>query len=333
MVRRIPHILRDFFATEVAGGIFLVLACTIALIFANSPVRQGYFDFWHPAQAFISEGLMSIFFFLVGLEIKREFVDGEFRNPKSAALPILSAIGGMATTAVIFAIINHGGPGANGWAIPMPTDIALSLGALALLGSRIDTSLKIFLLTLAIADDLGSILVLGIFYSHGINPLRIASTIGAVLLAWILPSGKKLSTGRLIKFIHPWSSYLIIPLFALANIGITVDLHSFGRLVSSPIAVGIVVGRVVGKLIGITLFAWLAVKLHIAKLPGSLSFKEIAGAGALAGMGLTVSLFIADLAFKSNEQLAQVKVGLIIAAIVSAVLGLGMLRRFSVAQD
>lgn len=333
MIRRIPNALRDFFATESAGGIFLVIACAIALAFANSPLQQGYADFWHPAQAFISEGLMSVFFFLVGLEIKREFLHGELRNPKAAALPILAAIGGMATPALIFAVINHGGPGAHGWAVPMPTDIALSLGALALLGSRIDTSLKIFLLTLAIADDLGSILVLGIFYSHGINPIKIASTIGAVLLAWVLPTTKKFSAERLIALIHPWSSYLIIPLFALANIGITVDFSTFTTLISSPITLGIIIGRIAGKLIGITLFAWMAVQLGIAKLPSSLSFKEIAGAGALAGMGLTVSLFISELAFTDSQQLAQVKVGLIVAAIISAILGLGMLHRFSDAQD
>ena len=333
MIRRIPHILRDFFATEASGGIFLIGACFVALAFANSPIRQGYFDFWHPAQAFISEGLMSIFFFLVGLEIKREFADGEFRNPRSVLLPVISAAGGMAITGLIFAIVNHGGAGGKGWAVPMPTDIALSLGALALLGSRINAALKIFLLTLAIADDLGSILVLGIFYSHGINPVRIASTIGAVLLAWILPLGKKLSTERLIRLIHPWSSYLIIPLFALANIGISVDFASLGTLISSPIAAGIIIGRVAGKLIGITLFAWLAVKFRIVKLPDALSYKEIAGVGALAGMGLTVSLIIADLAFTNSEQLAQVKAGLIIAAIISAVVGLGILRKYSVGRN
>jgi len=327
MIRRIPRMLRDFFATEVAGGVLLIVACVVALGFANSPVHQGYLDFWHPAQSFISEGLMSIFFFLVGLEIKREFVDGEFRNPKAAALPILSAVGGMTVTALIYALINRSGDGAVGWAIPMPTDIALSLGALALLGSRVHTSLKIFLLTLAIADDLGSILVIGLFYSHGVNVVRIVSTIGAVLLAWVIPSRKRLSTDRLISLIHPWSSYVIIPLFALANIGITIDFSSLGKLISSPITAGIIIGRVGGKLIGITLFAWLAVKLRIAKLPDELSFKEIAGAAALAGMGLTVSLFIADLAFTDQMQLAQVKVGLIIAAIISAGLGLTMLRR------
>jgi NhaA family Na+:H+ antiporter len=333
MIRRIPHIFRDFFATEVAGGICLVVACVIALAFANSPIHLAYFNFWQPGQVFINQGLMSIFFFLVGLEIKQEFVDGEFRNPKAAALPIISAIGGMATTALIYAVFNHGGSGANGWAIPMPTDIALSLGALALLGSRVNTSLKIFLLTLAIADDLGSILVLGIFYSHGINFLRMASTIGAVILAWVIPARNGFSTKRLIEYIHPWSSYLIIPLFALANLGISIDFQSIKSLSSSPIAVGIITGRVVGKLVGITLFAWLAIKLHLAKMPTDLSFKEIAGAGALAGMGLTVSLFIADLSFTNHQQLVQVKTGLIIAAIISFILGLSLLRIFSVGRN
>lgn len=325
--------MRKFFATESAGGVVLVLAAVAALIFANSPLHQGYADFWQPFQSFISEGLMSIFFFLVGLEIKREFVNGDLKNPKAAALPVISAIGGMLTPALIYAVINHGGAGANGWAIPMPTDIALSLGALALLGSRIDPALKIFLLTLAIADDLGSIFVIGIFYSGGISPLKIVSTIGAVVLSWILPTRKRFSTERLIAVIHPWSSYLVIPVFALANIGITIDSSSFSTLLTSPTTTGIVVGRVVGKLIGITLFAWLSIKLGIAKLPDSLTFKEIAGAGALAGMGLTVSLFIADLAITSTEQLAQVKLGLILAAFISAILGLAVLRRFSIKQQ
>jgi NhaA family Na+:H+ antiporter len=333
MIRRISNVLRDFFATEVAGGVFLIVACVVALGFANSPIHQAYFDFWHPMQAFISQGLMSIFFFLVGLEIRSEFVNGEFRNPKAAALPIFSAIGGMASAGIIYTIFNHGGPGEAGWAIPMPTDIALSLGALALLGSRIDASLKIFLLTLAIADDLGSILILGIFYSHGVNLLRIASTMGAVILAWVLPAGKKFSTERLITLIHPWSSYLIIPLFALANIGLTVDLASLGTLTSSPIALGIIVGRVVGKIIGITLFAWLAVKFHLATLPVTLSFKGITGVAALAGMGLTVSLYISELAFTNSQQLAQVKAGLIVAAIISAILGLALLQKFSVGRN
>lgn len=329
MIRRIPTALRQFFATESAGGVILVFAAAVALVFANSPVHQGYLDFWKPGQDFINEGLMSIFFFLVGLEIKREFLHGEMRNPKAAALPVVGAIGGMATPAIIFLLINHGGSGTQGWAVPMPTDIALSLGALALLGDRINISVKIFLLTLAITDDLGSIIVLGIFYSHGISPVKILSTIGAVLLAWILPNGKKFTLDRLISLIHPWSSYLIIPLFALVNIGLTLDFSSLSNLITSPISAGIITGRVMGKLVGITLFTWVAVKIGIAKLPESLSFKEIAGTAALAGMGLTVSLFIAELALTNDEQLAQVKAGLIISALLSALIGLAILRRYS----
>lgn len=329
MVRRIPQTMRKFFATESAGGVALVLSAAVALFFANSPARQGYAEFWRPGQAFISEGLMSIFFFLVGLEIKREFHEGELRNPKSAALPILGAIGGMLTPALIFAAINHGGPGLHAWAVPMPTDIALSIGALALLGSKVDPAIKIFLLTLAIADDLGSLIVMGLFYSSGISPYKVLSTFGALFLAWILPSRKGLSTDRLISLIHPWSAFLVIPVFALANIGISVDFAHFGDLISSPVASGIIIGRVAGKLIGITLFAWLAVKIGIAKLPESMSFKHIAGAASLAGMGLTVSLFIAELATGNPTQMAETKIGLIVAAIVSAILGLSLISRFS----
>ena len=329
MARRISQTMRDFFATESAGGVALVVAAVIALIFANSPLRQGYADFWRPGQAFIGEGLMSIFFFLVGLEIKREFVRGDLRNPKSAALPIIAAFGGMLTPALIYMTINPGGPGFHDWAVPMPTDIALSLGALALLGSRIDPAVKIFLLTLAIADDLGSLIVMGFFYSAGISPYKILSTFGAVILAWILPTGKRISTDRLIFLIHPWSSFVVIPVFVLANLGISIDFHHFGDLVTSPIATGIIFGRVIGKLIGITFFAWIAVKIGFAKLPESISIKHIAGAGALAGMGLTVSLFIAELASNSATQMAEIKIGLIIAALVSGVLGLTMLEKFS----
>lgn len=305
----------------------MVLAAVIALICANSPFKIGYEEFWRPGEAFINEGLMSIFFFLVGLEIKREFIHGELRDPKKAALPVLGAIGGMILPALIYALVNQGGDGSAGWAVPMPTDIALAVGALTLLGSRINPSLKIFLLSLAIADDLGSILVLGVFYSDGLSPLKIASTIGAVLFAWIIPTRTKLPLNSLIDWIHPWSSYLVIPVFALANIGVTIDFSSLQTLITSPISLGIIIGRVVGKFIGITLFVWLAVRIGIARMPGAVSMKEIAGVAALGGMGLTVSLFIADLAMKDPTQLSQVKTGLIISAILSAFIGLGILRK------
>ncbi|HUW87660.1 MAG TPA: Na+/H+ antiporter NhaA [Candidatus Paceibacterota bacterium] len=327
MPRRIPQTFRRFIAIESSGGIVLVLAAVIALICANSPFKIGYEEFWRPGEAFINEGLMSIFFFLVGLEIKREFIHGELRDPKKAALPVLGAIGGMILPALIYALVNQGGDGSAGWAVPMPTDIALAVGALTLLGSRINPSLKIFLLSLAIADDLGSILVLGVFYSDGLSPLKIASTIGAVLFAWIIPTRTKLPLNSLIDWIHPWSSYLVIPVFALANIGVTIDFSSLQTLITSPISLGIIIGRVVGKFIGITLFVWLAVRIGIARMPGAVSMKEIAGVAALGGMGLTVSLFIADLAMKDPTQLSQVKTGLIISAILSAFIGLGILRK------
>jgi NhaA family Na+:H+ antiporter len=329
MRRRLFQFTRDFFATESAGGIALVVAAASALILANSPIRQGYQDFWHPYQGFISEGLMSIFFFLVGLEIRREFTQGDLRNPKSAALPILAALGGMVTPALIYFGFNHAGSGLHAWAVPMPTDIALSIGALALLGSKIDPAIKIFLLTLAIADDLGSLIVMGIFYSAGISPYKVLSTFGAVFLAWIIPTSRRLSHDRIISMIHPWSSFLVIPVFVLANLGISINFHDFGSLISSPISKGIIIGRVVGKILGITFFAWLSVKFRIAKLPQSMTLSHVAGVGALAGMGLTVSLFIADLAIGNATQMAQIKIGLIVAALISAVLGLAMLGRLS----
>ena len=327
MARGISDSIRRFFATESAGGIVLIISALVALICANSPIKVGYAEFWRPGQAFISEGLMSLFFFLVGLEIKREFSQGELRDPRKAALPVLSAMGGMLFPALIYALVNQGGAGSRGWAIPMPTDIALSLGALALLGSRVNPSLKIFLLSLAIADDLGSILVLGVFYSQGINPMKLISIVGAVLLAWLLPTRRRIPLDRLIEWIHPWSSYLVIPLFALANIGVTIDSTSLKSLISSPITTGIIIGRVAGKIIGITFFAWLSVKIGLARMPVSLTFKEIAGVAALAGMGLSVSLIIAEIALSQPSQLAQVKSGLIISAVLSALIGLAILRR------
>ena len=330
---RLGAFLGKFIKTESSSGIALVIACAVALFFANSPFHATYESVFSPVHSFINEGLMAIFFFLVGLEIKREFADGEFRNPKNAALPVIAALGGMALPALIFKILNASQSSAHAWAIAMPTDIALALGALALLGSRIDSSLKIFLLTLAIADDLFSIIILGIFYSSGISAIKIASTIGAVLLALAFPSGRKVTTTKLIDWIHPYSAFVIIPLFALANIGVRIDFSSLGQIISSPIATGLIAGRVLGKLVGITLFAWLAIQFKVANKPSSLSFKEVAGAGALAGMGLTVSLFIADLALTAQTDLAQVKVGLIIAALISAILGISILKRYSLKND
>jgi NhaA family Na+:H+ antiporter len=333
MRRRISSQLRQFFALESAGGIFLVVAALIALIIANTPVAADFNNAVEPFHGFINEGLMAIFFFMVGLEIRNEIRHGEMRSPKNAALPIFAAIGGMLLPALIYAFFNQGGPGEAGWAVPMPTDIALAIGALALLGSRIDTSLKIFLLTLAIVDDLFSIIILGIFYSSGLSPIKIFSTVGVVAIALLMPEIKRLPTKRLISILHPWTVFLIIPIFALTNIGVTIEWSSLAQTLSTPVAGGIIIGRVIGKIVGITLFAWIAVKIGFARKPDSLSFAEIAGAGALAGMGLTVSLFLAELAITDQAVIADIKIGLVVAALVSAILGIFLLRKFSTAQD
>ena len=333
MRRRISSQLRKFFALESAGGIFLVLAALIALVIANSPASDDFNQAVEPFHSLINEGLMAIFFFMVGLEIRNEIRHGEMRNPKNAALPIFAAIGGMLIPALIYTFFNHGGPGQSGWAVPMPTDIALAIGALALLGSRIDTSLKIFLLTLAIADDLFSIVVLGVFYTSGLSPIKIFSTVGVVAIALLMPEIKQLPTKRMIEILHPWTAFLIIPLFALTNIGVEINWSSLAQTLSGPVAAGIIFGRVVGKIVGITLFAWIAVKIGFARKPDSLSFAEIAGAGALAGMGLTVSLFLAELAISDQAVIAEIKLGLVAAALISAILGILLLRKFSKAQD
>ena len=325
--------LRKFFTTESAGGLFLVGATLLALILANSPARKLYFDVTGKSHLFVNEILMSLFFFLVGLEIKREFKEGEPSNPKQAALPVIAAMGGMIVPALIYFAFNVGGIASEGWAIAMPTDIALALGALALLGSRIDSALKIFLLTLAIADDLFSIVVLAFFYSSGIEPLRIIGTIGAVVLAFVIPSGKKLTTSRLIELIHPWAAFLIIPLFALVNIGMTIDFTHLAEQINSPVARGIIVGRVLGKFIGITLFAWLAIKIGVASKSESITFVEISGVAALAGMGLTISLFIAEIAFIEPALIENVKVGLLISALISGLFGYLMLRKNTKAHN
>ncbi len=333
MRRRISSQLRRFFALESAGGIFLVLSALIALVIANSSASNDFNQAIEPFHSLINEGLMAIFFFMVGLEIRNEIRHGEMRNPKNAALPIFAAIGGMLIPALIYTIFNYGGPGQSGWAVPMPTDIALAIGALALLGSRIDTSLKIFLLTLAIADDLFSIIILGVFYTSGLSPVKIFSTIGVVAIALLMPEIKQLPTKRLIEILHPWTAFLIIPLFALTNIGVEINWSSLAQTLSGPVAGGIIFGRVVGKIVGITLFAWLAVKIGFARKPDSVSFSEIAGAGALAGMGLTVSLFLAELAINDEAVIAEIKLGLVAAALISAILGILLLSRFSKAQD
>lgn len=409
--RIIGQRLRRFLHIQTAGGIVLLLATAAALIWANSPWADSYDSFWHTELTLLSfndfaltedlghwvnDGLMAIFFFVVGLEIKSELVAGELRDPRRAAVPVIAAFGGMVVPAGLFMAINLGGDGFDGWGVPMATDIAFALGVLALLGPRIPSSLKVFLLTLAIADDIGAIAVIAIFYTSDLSigwlaialallgvivflrigrvwyiPLYVTlgagvwlatlesgihATIAGVALGVITPAtalrprSRALQvepatpieevralvfdvretvpvTDRLQAVLHPFSSFLILPLFALANAGIEISGDGVRDAASSPITIGVVVGLVLGKAIGVTAATWLATSLGIGRLPDDVTSRDIAGIGALAGVGFTVAIFIAGLAYTDEAMIEQAKLGILVASALAAVIGALALRR------
>ena len=260
--------------------------------------------------------LIAIFFFLVGLEIKHGL-----KEVKSALVPIIAALGGMIFPALIFLAIN---PGSHVWATAMPTDIALAIGVLSLLGKRVQPQVRIFLLTLAIADDLFSLIVLGVFYGDDLHPEKALATLGAAALGVVLPFTRtQLNTA--IKVLSPISTYFIVPVIIAVNIPLDIDLSSF----TSNTTIALVLARGIGKIVGIALFAWIAIKLG-AK--AHLHIKEIAGIGALAGMGMTVSLVIAEMAAQSEAELNEVRLGLFISAILSGLVGYIWLKRTPAAQ-
>jgi NhaA family Na+:H+ antiporter len=260
--------------------------------------------------------LIAIFFFLVGLEIKHGLKD-----VRSAIVPIVAALGGMIFPALIYIALN---PGSHVWATAMPTDIALALGVLSLLGKRVQPQVRLFLLTLAIADDLFSLVVLGIFYGSDLHPEKALSTLGAAALAMALPLSKS-QLNKAIRTLSPISTYFIVPVIIVVNIPLDINLDSF----TSETTVALVIARSIGKIVGVTLFAWLAIKFggkaHI-------HIKAIAGIGALAGMGMTVSLVIAEIAAKSQSELNEVRLALFISAILSGLLGYIWLRRTPASQ-
>jgi Na+:H+ antiporter, NhaA family len=417
-IHRVLGPVRRFMAIEAASGILLVLCAAIALAVANSPWSDAFSTFWEthfrisigPWEIdesllhWINDGLMTIFFFVIGLEIKREVVDGELNEVRKAALPLMAAVGGMVAPATLYLLlIGNEGSGHRGWGIPMATDIAFVVGFLAILGRRVPVGLKILLLALAIVDDIGAILVIALFYSDGISlPALLVATTGlgltvfshwlgirslgvylligiaiwmamlhsgvhptvaGVLLGLLTPAQALLpkvtfldalsasvgegetedlpeelkSVGRikwmatetvsplerLEKALHPWVAFLIMPLFALANAGVAVEL----RAVSHPIAWSVALGLIVGKPVGILLLSWLAVTTRLAKLPMGVTWKSIAGAGCLAGIGFTMSLFIASLAL-NDDVLAAGKIGTLLGSFFSAILGLTLLLIF-----
>jgi NhaA family Na+:H+ antiporter len=420
--------IQAFLSAESAGGILLLAAAVAALVWANSPWSHSYHAVWHAKLAigvvglqplamsiehWVNDGLMVVFFLLVGLEIKRELIMGELASVRRASLPIAAAVGGIVVPALIFAAFNRGGPGAAGWAIPMATDIALAVGVLALVGPGVPVSVKVFLLAIAIVDDLGAVLVIAAFYTSGIsapalgvagvflaalvllNLLRIHSplpymllgvglwvatlysgvhaTVAGVLLAFTIPATRQFEEGPYVEYArtaladfardaavepdhitHAQShalksleeasqavqtplarvehallkpvTFLIVPLFALANAGVDLRLGGGagggGQRMGSPVMWGVLAGLVLGKPLGVLLASWLAVKSRFASLPEGATWGQVAGVAVLCGIGFTMSLFIANLAFPGQEdQLAATKVGILAASLLAGVAG------------
>jgi Na+:H+ antiporter, NhaA family len=407
---RVIRPLVDFLRTEAAGGVALVAAAIVALLWANSPWDASYDDVWttHLAVAlgdweldldlrdWINDGLMVLFFFVVGLEIKRELVEGELRDPRRAVLPVWAALGGMVVPALVYAAFNAGGEGSDGWGIPMATDIAMAVGVLSLMGSRASPSLKLFLLALAIVDDIGAIVVIAVFYTDdirgeallaaaglvvvvaamrraGITSIAPYAVIGAGLWLALHESGvhatvagvalglmtptqpirhpELIDAGELADVssyeaarqtataaresvsvvewlehqLHPWTSFVIVPLFVLANAGVPLSGPAVSDALTSSVAGGIVVGLVVGKFVGVAGFTWLAARLRVARLPEGVTWSGILGVSALAGIGFTVSIFITDLAFAGTTLEDQAKIAILAASVLAAAIGSALL--------
>lgn len=372
---------QEFLKSSNAGGILLFVAVVISLLLANSPLAsllQSMLDFElgfenssihlnYPILLWINDGLMAIFFLLVGLEIKREIVEGELSTPKKASLPILSAIGGAIIPAILYLSFNAGQETASGWGIPMATDIAFALAVINLLGNRIPTSLKVFLAALAIVDDLIAILVIAIFYSSGIeitylgyagiglavliimnrmnilNPYLylipgifiwyfihhsgIHATIAGVLVAMTIPTNKTANESPLERLEHALVkpvNFLILPIFAFANTNITLDPAMIDGL-SSSLSLGIGIGLLLGKPLGILFTSFICTKLKISTLPEGANWLHITGVGLLAGIGFTMSIFIAILSFENPTHIAEAKLSILLTSLLAGSIGYALL--------
>ena len=380
MINLITAPFKWFFKLESASGLLLLIAAIIALILSNSNLNEYYFGILKThiligTQNFgldlsilhwINDVLMCVFFFIVTLEIKREFIHGELSRPKQASLPIIAAIGGMAVPAIIYVIINfETGDTLRGWAIPSATDIAFSIGVLSLLGKRVPISLKIFLMALAIIDDLGAIIIIAFFYStelqyiylilmigsflalliinkFGVKKFApyflmglllwyfthesgIHSTISGVTLALTIPHRvHEKDFSLLLKLEHilsPYVAFGIMPLFALANAGVSLGNVSVNTLMT-PVPLGILCGLFFGKQIGVSLFSYLSIKLKFAEMPTNSNWIKFYGVGILTGIGFTMSLFVGNLAFIENTQhMDGVKIGVLCGSLMSAIVG------------
>jgi NhaA family Na+:H+ antiporter len=416
-VGRLTAPIQRFLHVEAAGGVILLLATLVALALANSPLAEGFLGFWktrvgftlgsftmdHSLKHWINDGLMAIFFFVIGLEVKRELVLGELRDLKAARLPIVAALGGMVVPAGVYLAMQGGQPGAPGWGIPMATDIAFVVGCMAVLGDRVPKSLRVLLLSLAIVDDIGAILVIAIGYTDSLSiawlmrglagiavvllfgrigvrntgvyavlgfliwlafhESGVHATIAGVILGLITPArswvDRSLVTDtverasavmggygweesryavmkgvekasreamspleRLEHGLHPWVSFVIMPVFALANAGVVLN----GDAIAHPVALAVIAGLLIGKPLGIVGFSWIATRLRIAHKPDEIGWGVLTAGGFLAGIGFTMALFIAELAL-SEDLLYNAKMGILVASAVAAVFGMTLMFR------
>ena len=414
--------LQSFLQTEASGGVLLLVATVVALAWANSPWQGSYERFLHAElairlgrwgvsedlQHWVSDAAMTLFFLVVGLEIKRELLTGELRDPRAVALPAIAALGGMLLPAAIYLVFNVGGPGSRGWGIPMATDPAFAIGLLTLAARAAPPSVKSFLLTLAIVDDIGAIVVLALFYSGridwaavtvaallclvilGVQRINVRAsglyvllgvgvllatlnsgvhpTIAGVALGFLTPAAAfqrpravsdeahrianetvddpfppdadahhwlrltDLSReaipplARIEHVLHPWTSYVIVPLFALVNAGVVLSSEALRDAVANPITLGVAFGLVIGKTVGVSLASLIAVRLGFARLPTGATLRHVVGTAAVAGIGFTVSLFVAELAFPDPLRQGAAKIGILAASVLAGVLALVVFR-------
>jgi Na+:H+ antiporter, NhaA family len=371
---RLSRYFNEFFENEKAAGMVLFAVTIVSLTLANSPLQEDYTAFWqmplgsHTLVQWINDGLMAIFFLLIGLELEREVYEGELSNLKSASLPFFGALGGMLFPALIYVLFNLGTSTIGGSGIPTATDIAFAVGLLAILGSKVPASLKVFLVALAIVDDLAAIIIISVFYTDTIhmnflisalavfvlllvfNRMKIKSlivyliggvamwylmlnsgvhaTIAGVLLAFAIPFGKngeKSPSYNLQHFLHKPVAFFVLPLFAIANSGFSIE-GSLAETLSQPYSLGIIFGLALGKPLGIWLMSYLGVISKLCKLPEDLEWKNILGVGLLGGIGFTMSIFIALLAFDDPAIINGSKIAVLTASIISGISGFMLLK-------
>jgi Na+:H+ antiporter, NhaA family len=417
-IQRFLKPLHNFLHVEAASGVVLLVCAVVALVAANSAFSERYLSIWkipigisvgdfqlkYALKHWINDGLMAIFFFVVGLEVKREIALGELRELRRAALPLVAAVGGMVTPAAMYLALQLGATGERGWGIPMATDIAFVVGCIAILGRRVPASLRVILLSLAIVDDIGAILVIALGYTEsihwswlaagilgivcvvlmqrlgvrsmgtytaigvvtwlGFHESGIHATIAGVVFGLLTPAnpyfgrsvaGRLLSEASevlhgdtmdeqsiraqevrqygqltrelispleyLIYVLHPWVAFLIMPIFALANAGVPFKTAD----IASPVAIAVILGLAIGKPVGVVLLSWLSIKLGLAKLPEDVNWRHLIGGGFLAGIGFTMALFIAGLAFSDETLLRPAKVGVLLGSVASACIGVAIL--------